>query len=109
MTINFQPTPVRVVAASGATQALTFSPDGQPVCYDVTLTASCTFSVSGAIPGVRNEIRLVIRTGAGAFTVTMPGGIQWHNNAPPTFTVVASKVIDLSLSSPDGGTTLIGK
>jgi hypothetical protein len=100
--------PVISVPASGAARALVVPAFGG-VCYDVTLTANCTFTITGWTPGVRQVVHLVLRQDAtGGRVVTLPT-VKWSNGTALTFATTASGVTDLSLTSTDGGATIIAK
>lgn len=96
---------VTTIAASGAAQALAFPAYGS-VAYDVTLTANCTFSVTGGLAGQRQTIYLTLRNPTGAFTTTLPT-VKWSNGTALTIVTTAGTVTDLKLTTTDGGTTLI--
>jgi hypothetical protein len=56
----------------------------------LTLTGSCTFTLSNPVDGMRSLFK--IGTGAGSFTVTWPGTVKWSGGTAPVITATASKV-----------------
>lgn len=100
--------PVTTVAASGASQALTVPTTGDSA-YDITLTASCTLSFTGAgAPGKLQTVSFVIRqNGTGGWLVTWPT-VTWIGGAAPTIPSGASQVALVDLYTVDGGSTWIG-
>ncbi len=102
---------VVTVPASGASYTIDCSTGN---VFDITLTASCTLSISNPpASGDLGQILVVLRQGgSGSYTVTWPGAVAWQNtttggtggSAPTLFTAVGSQN-DVLLSSVDGGTT----
>lgn len=100
--------PVVQVASSGAAQAIAFPSSGDR-CYDVTLNANCTFTLSGGAAGQLQTITLIIRqSGGGGFIPTLPSSIKWPNGTPPTPNTVVGRIDKLVLQTSDSGTTYIG-
>lgn len=101
--------PVVKVAASGAAQTLAVPAYGG-VAYDVTLTANCTFTLTGWTAGIRQTIHLLLRQDAtGGRAVTLPAGVKWSNNATLAFVTAALGLTEISLTSFDGGVTIVAK
>jgi hypothetical protein len=101
-------TPVTTVATSGSAQSLSFPSSGS-VCYDITLTANCTLTLSGGVVGEYLTVILVLRQDATAgWTPTLPTGVIWAGGTPPTPNTVAGHIDLFFLSTSDGGTTVIG-
>lgn len=97
---------LHVVAASGS--ALTVDVSVADV-WDVTLTANCTLSLTGATAGVADTVALLLRQdGTGSRTVTWPGSVTWPAGSAPTLHAGAADVTLVTLTSDDGGTTWIG-
>lgn len=98
-----------VVAASGAAQTLDVR---TATCFDVTLTANCTFTFAGVAASgstLANAFTLVLRQDAtGSRTVTWPGSVKWPGGAAPVISSGASKVDVYSFMTVDGGTTWLG-
>ena len=99
--------PVTTVASSGASQALSFAPSGSRA-YDVTLTANCSFSLSGGNPGELQTITLFVRGGAGGFSVALPNNVKWKAGSAPTIDTSAGSINVIRFQTPDGGTTYAG-
>jgi hypothetical protein len=100
--------PVTTVASSGASQTASF-PAGGSAAYDITLTANCTISLSGGTAGQLQTITLILRQDATAGrTPTLPGSIKWPGGVAPTPNTTAGRTDVFYISTPDGGTTLLG-
>ena len=100
--------PVQTVGASGASRTITFPATGS-ICYDVTLTASCAFTVTGGTVGELQTMTLYLRQNATAgWTATLPTRIKWSGGTPPSLNRTAGRIDILILTTPDGGTTLFG-
>jgi hypothetical protein len=56
----------------------------------VTLTASCTFTLSNPVNGQTYLLKL-IQGGAGSFTATWPGAVLWPGGTPPILTTTVGK------------------
>jgi hypothetical protein len=100
--------PVTTVAASGASQALTFATSGSK-CYDITLTANCAITLTGGTAGQLQTITLILRqSGGGGFTPTLPAGVEWPGGQAPSPNTVSGKIDVFYLSTPDASTTQFG-
>ncbi len=101
---------VTTIATSGTAKTLVFPTTGS-VAYDVTLTANCTFTIdaSAATAGQRQTIYLLVRNPSGSFTTTLPGSVKWSNAAAPTIATTAGTVIEIALTTMDGGTTVVAR
>ncbi len=90
---------VNVVAASGAAETI---PDVTVATISrVTLDANCTFTFPTAAAG--KSFRLVlVQGGAGSFTATWPGTVDWVGGAAPTLTTSVGAVDFLQFICVDG-------
>ena len=102
------------VAASGAAQTIDVS---IATTYDITLTANCTFTLTGAVSGEAWLARVILRQGgSGSYTVTWPGSVDWQDPtdgtgggpAPTLWTVVGAQNV-IELATLDGGTSWGGR
>ena len=99
--------PVITVAASGTSQALSFPASGSRA-YDVTLTANCSFSVSGGVSGELQTITLITRGGTGGFSLTLPTNVKWKGGTAPTVDTSAGSLGVIRIQTSDGGATYAG-
>ena len=99
--------PVTTITTSGPSQALAFSLSGSRA-YDVTLTANCSFTVSGGSTGELQTLTLVVRGGAGGFLVNLPGNVRWKGGSPPSVDTSAGAVYVVRIQTSDGGVTYAG-
>lgn len=100
--------PVTIVASSGATQTLTL-PSSALATYDLTLTANCTLSFTGAVSGLASTLTVVVRQDAtGGRTLTYPGTVTWAGGAPRFLSTAANSVDIIGFISTNGGTSWIG-
>ena len=77
--------------------------------WDITLTANCTLSFTGATVGSECSVVLILRQdGTGGRTVTWPGGVSWPSGGAPTLNSTAASVTVVVVSSGDGGSTWLG-
>lgn len=94
------------VAASGATETLDVS---VARTHDVTLTADCTFTFSGAVTAEAWYFTLVLRQdGTGGWDATWPGSVVWPGGSAPVLDTTASTLEVLTFFTLDGGTTWYG-
>lgn len=94
------------VAATGATETVDVS---VARTYDLTLTADCTLTLSGAVTAEAWYLTLLLRQdGTGGRLVTWPGSVVWASGSAPTLSTVAGDVDVVSLVTVDGGTTWLG-
>lgn len=103
--------PVHAVGSSGS--SLTLNPAVTGPIKTITLTANCTFTLTGAISGLASVLELVLTQDAtGGRTVTWPSSVKWSGGAP-VLSIAANAVDRVGLISYNGGTTwygtLIGK
>ena len=97
---------INTIAASGASHALDLALGN---VQDVTLTASCTFTFTGATAGVFCSFELFLRQdGTGGWATTWPGSVIWPGGTAPVLDTTASTVTVLAFGSEDGGTTWYG-
>lgn len=97
---------LHIVAASGSSQTVDVSVAD---VWDITLTANCTLSLTGASVGEADTVALLLRQdGTGGRTVTWPGSVVWPAGAAPTLHSGAGDVTLVTLTTVDGGTTWIG-
>ena len=99
--------PVTTVAASGSSQALT-PPSSGSRAYDVTLTANCSFSISGGNAGELQTVTLIIRGGSGGFSVVLPNNVKWKGGSAPAVDTSAGSLYVIRIQTSDGGTTYAG-
>lgn len=97
---------LNTVGTSGASQTVNYSTAN---VWDITLTAACTLTLSGATNGVPATLNLILRQDAtGSRTVTWPASVTWLDSAAPVLQTAPSSVDVVSLTSVDGGTTWYG-
>jgi hypothetical protein len=97
---------VSTVAASGATETLDLASGN---VHDVTLTADCTLTFTGATNGVACSFTLLLRQdGTGGWTTTWPGSVVWAGGTAPTLDETASTTAVLTFFTLDGGTVWYG-
>jgi len=97
---------INTIAASGASHALDLSLGN---VQDLTLTASCTLTFSGATAGVFCSFELFLRQdGTGGWATTWPGSVVWPGGSAPTLDTTPSNLTVLAFGSEDGGTTWYG-
>lgn len=99
--------PVLAVSASGTSQALSFPLAGSRA-YDITLTANCTFSISGGTTGELQTVSLIIRGGSGGFAVVLPANVKWKGGNAPAIDTSSGSINLVRLQTSDGGTTYAG-
>ena len=99
--------PVTSATASGTTQALAFPSTGSRA-YDVTLTANCTFSISGGATGELQTVILIIRGGAGGFSAALPTNVKWKGGTAPAVDTSSGSINFIRLQTSDGGATYAG-
>ena len=99
--------PVVTVASSGTSQALTFAASGSRA-YDVTLSANCSFTISGGTNGELQTVSLLIRGGAGGFSVSLPTNVKWKGGSAPSVDTSAGSLFILRFQTSDGGSTYAG-
>jgi hypothetical protein len=101
-----QSDPLTTVATSGASQSISVASYG---VVDLTLTANCALTLTGATAGTAWSITFILRQdGTGSRTVTWPSGTDWAAATAPTLTTTASGVDVVTLLTVDGGTTWLG-
>lgn len=99
---------VTSVPSSGATEVISF-PESGNISYDVTLTANCTFTVTGGTEGELQTITLILRQdGTAGRVATLPAVIKWPNGVAPILNTAAGRIDVLKISTPDAGVTLFG-
>ena len=97
---------INTIAASGASHTLDLSLGN---VQDLTLTASCTLTFSGATAGVFCSFELFLRQdGTGGWATTWPGSVVWPGGSAPTLDTTPSNLTVLAFGSEDGGTTWYG-
>jgi hypothetical protein len=97
---------INTVAASGSTETLDLVTGN---VHDVTLTANCTITLTGATAGVACAITVLLRQdGTGSRLVTWPGSVTWIGGAAPTLQTAAAAFDVIVLFTLDGGTNWIG-
>lgn len=94
---------VNTVASSGSTETLDLALGN---VQDITLTANCTFTLTGATSGVACSMSVILRQdGTGSRTVTWPGSVTWLEGSAPVLKTAASAIDVIVLFTMDGGTT----
>jgi len=95
-----------VIANSGSSYAINLA---NANLFSLTLTANCTFTLSGATAGKSCSVTVMLKQdGTGSRTVTWPSSVKWSGGTAPTLTATANKVDFVSILSVDGGTTWYG-
>lgn len=95
-----------VVAATGAAETVDCS---VARTYDLTLTANCTLTLTGAVNAEAHFLTLLLRQdGTGSRTVTWPASVEWPDDTAPTLATAANAVDTVTLLTVDGGTTWYG-
>ncbi len=96
-----------IVAATGASETVDCS---VARTYDLTLTADCTLTLTGAVTGEAHYVTLLLRQdGTGGRLVTWPGSVEWTGDgSPPTLATDPDALDVVVLLSEDGGTTWLG-
>jgi hypothetical protein len=94
------------VAAAGATETIDVS---IARTYDITLTADCTLTLTGAVAGEAWWVTLLIRQdGTGGWDVTWPGSVEWPTGGAPDIDGDPNALTVVTLGSVDGGTVWLG-
>jgi hypothetical protein len=97
---------LEIVAASGSTETIDVSVARS---YEITLTADCTFTLTGAVAGEAWFVTVARRQGAGApWLETWPGSVIWPGGVAPVLSTTADDVDFATLVSFDGGTVWFG-
>jgi hypothetical protein len=90
---NYVETPYSANSSTAITLALT-----NGTVQIITLTGTCTITMPTAVSG--KSFMLLLKTGAGAYTVTW-STVQWPSGTAPTLTATASKM-DKFVFTSDG-------
>jgi hypothetical protein len=90
---NYVETPYSANSSTAITLALT-----NGTVQIITLTGTCTITMPSAVSG--KSFMLLLKTGAGAYTVTW-STVQWPSGTAPTLTATASKM-DKFVFTSDG-------
>lgn len=100
-------TSLNTVAASGSTETIDVS---VARTHDITLTADCTLTLTGAVTAEAWFLTLMLRQdGTGGWDVTWPGSVEWPDTGTaPTLTATAGALDVVTLFTVDGGTTWYG-
>lgn len=104
--------PVHAVGNSGSALTIDASAAAGYI-KTITLTANCTFTLTGSAAGRAPTLELVLTQDAtGSRTVTWPAAVKWEGGAP-TLSTAAGSIDRVVLTSYNGGTTwlanLVGK
>jgi hypothetical protein len=99
---------VELHAAAGSTETLDLT-NGN--IHDVTLTANCTLTLSGATNGVGCSMLVLVRQppSGGPWAVTWPGSVSWVGGSAPTLETAANAWNLVYLITLDGGTVWFGE
>lgn len=73
--------------------------------FTKTITENTTFTITNATSGKMTIFNIAL-TNAGAYTITWPSSVKWHNSVHPQLT--ANGLDILSFMTLDGGTTWYG-
>jgi hypothetical protein len=93
-------------AASGAAHTIDLA-DGN--VFDLTLTANCTLTLTGATADKGCSIWVLLRQdGTGSRTVIWPASVEWPGDVTPTLATAANAVDIFALLTIDGGTVWYG-
>ena len=93
------------VAATGAAETVDVS---VARTYDLTLTADCTLTLTGAVTAEAWFVTLLIRQdGTGGWDVTWPASVEWAT-AAPTIDPAINALTVVTLGTVDGGTVWLG-
>lgn len=95
---------VSAVTASGATTLNLANGN----VFNVTMSASSTFTFSGATNGKACSFTVYIRHNAASLSATWPSGTRWAGGTAPTLSATSGAVDILVFESIDGGTTWFG-
>jgi hypothetical protein len=100
---------VHAVGSSGA--ALTLDAASANGCIKaVTLTANCTFTISGAAAGRMTTLDLLLtQDSVGGRTVTWPTSVRWPNSVAPTLTSTPGASDHLRLRNFNNSPTWYGE
>lgn len=94
------------VSAAGATETIDVS---VARTYDVTLTADCTLTLTGAVTAEAWFVTILLRQdGTGGWVVTWPGSVVWAGGSAPTLSTTPGDVDTVTLVTVDGGTVWLG-
>lgn len=97
---------VAINGASGTTQTLNVAVAS---IFDVTLSANCTFTFSGAVASTGNSFTLYCRQDAtGSRLATWPAAVEWSDGLAPTLSTAANALDVFTFVTVDGGTTWQG-
>jgi hypothetical protein len=94
------------VGAAGATETIDVS---AARTYDVTLTADCTLSLTGAVDNEAWFVTLMLRQdGTGGWEATWPVEVVWPGGSPPVLSAVPGAIDVFVLFSVNGGNDWFG-
>lgn len=98
---------VHTVGSSGSSLTLDVSSTSGSI-KTITLTANCTFTLTGATSGTVATLELILtQDGTGSRAVTWPGSVKWAGGAP-TLSTAAGSVDRIVVTTYNGGTTWYG-
>lgn len=99
--------PVHAVGNSGTALTIDAS-SASGWIKTITLSANCTFTLSGAASGRATQLELVLTQDAtGGRTVTWPASVRWSGGAPP-LSAAGGSTDRIVLTSYNGGTVWYG-
>lgn len=102
VTLGGDTSTVNTVAATGATETISFATATDEIVHDLTMDQNCTISFDSAPAAGRvGRMTLILR---GAFTPTLPASVDWPDGTPPTY---GSPSV-FEFFTVDGGTTVFG-
>lgn len=98
--------PLSTVASSSTAQTINVASYG---VIDLTLTAACALTMSGASAGSAWTATLILRQDStGSRLVTWPSGTIWASGSAPTLSTAANAIDVVTLVSVDGGMAWLG-
>jgi len=102
VTLGGDTSTVNTVAATGATETVSFATATNEILHDLTMDQNCTISFDSApAAGVLGRMTVIIR---GAFTPTLPASDDWSSGSAPTY---GSPSV-YEFFTVDGGVTVLG-
>jgi hypothetical protein len=100
--------PVDTSVSIHGTVALQFPASGS-YAYDYTLVDDTIFTVSGGVVGQLQKLTILVRQPSSAgFSVTLPSNVLWDQNTPPVISETPNNFTVFTISTLDGGKTLLG-
>jgi hypothetical protein len=99
---------VHTVGNSGTALTIDAAAAAGPV-KTITLTANCTFTLTGATVDCASTLELILTQDAtGSRTVTWPSAVKWADGSAPTLSAAGGAIDRVRITSYNGGTTWYG-